>query len=89
MCLKKKRKEKRKKKRKSTYAYESTKAIHVTIKVLYEYKYIIWKKKLCRRASYHMGTYEFKIFRHIRKPEFINVQSQIILLTEACIKYLD
>ena len=40
--IKHKKKEKKKeKKRKSTYAYESTKAIHVTIKVLYEYKYII------------------------------------------------
>ena len=28
---------KKKKKRKSTYAYESTKAIHVTIKVLHAY----------------------------------------------------
>ena len=52
MCLKKKRKivsmmyarikhkkkeKKKEKKRKSTYAYESTKAIHVTIKVLYAY----------------------------------------------------
>ena len=34
---KKKEKRKKKKKRKSTYAYESTKAIHVTIKVLYAY----------------------------------------------------
>ena len=34
---KKGKKRKRKKKRKSTYAYESTKAIHVTIKVLYAY----------------------------------------------------
>ena len=86
MHKKKKKKEKRKKER-SLRTHPNQQKLYMWQSKFY--MHMIWKKKLCRRAAYHMGTYEFKFFRHIRKLEFINVQSQIILLTEACIKYLD
>ena len=57
---------------------EKKKEVYVRIRINESYTcdnksfICIWyekkKKWLCRRASYHMGTYEFKFFRHIRKP---------------------